>query len=82
LSKSIFAKANNAISTAQTSLQKRKANQSKYESSCYLQLLDNEPAPPETHLDEIKQERLSRANAQKEKFLNDLGAKLNYVILC
>ena len=79
-----IAKANNAISTAQTSSQKRKANQSKlllekYGSSCYLQLLDDEPAPPETHLDEIKQERLSRANAHKEKFLNDLRAKLSYV---
>ena len=44
-----------------------------------MQLLDDEPAPPETHLDEIKQERFSRAKAQKEKFLNDLGAKLSHV---
>lgn len=45
----------------------------------FLQLLDEEPAPLETHLDEIKQERLSRAAAQKEKLLHDLAAKLSHV---
>ena len=79
-----IAKASNAVFTAQSSSQKRKANQSKlllekYGSSCYLQLLDDEPAHPETHLDEIKQERVSRAKALIEKFLHDLGAKLSHV---
>jgi len=78
------ANANNAVSAAQTSSQKRKANQNKllietYGTSCYLQLLDDEPAPPETHLDEIRKERLSRANAQKKKLLSELGAKLSHV---
>jgi len=76
--------ANNAVSAAQTSSQKRKAIQSKlllerYGTSCYLQLLDDEPAPHETHLDEIRKERLSKASAQKKKLLNDLGAKLSHV---
>ena len=53
--------ANHAVSVAQTSSERRKANQAKlllekYGSSCFLQLLDEEPAPLETHLDEIKQE--------------------------
>ena len=55
------AAANHAISVAQTFSERRKANQAKlllekYGSSCFLQLLDEEPAPLETHLDEIKQE--------------------------
>jgi len=80
-----IASANNAVSAAQTSSQKRKATQNKllierYGTSCYLQLLDDEPAPPETHLDEIRKKRLSRANAQKKKkLLSELGAKLSHV---
>jgi len=66
--------ANNAVTAAQTSSQRKKAIQSKlllerYGTSCYLQLLDDEPAPPESHLEEIKRERLSRANAQATKQL-------------
>ena len=36
-----------------------------YGSSCFLQLLDDEPAPLETHFDEVKKERLARAVAQR-----------------
>ena len=50
----------------------------RYGTLCYLQLLDGEPAPLETHLNEIRKERLSRANAQKKKLLSDLGAKLSH----
>ena len=42
----------------------------------FTKLLDDELALPETHLDEIKQERVSRAKALKEKYL---GAKLSHV---
>ena len=78
------AAANHVISIAQTSLERRKANQvklllEKYGSSRFLQLLDEEPAPLETYLDEIKQERLSRAAAQKKKLLHDLAAKQTHV---
>ena len=71
------------ISVAQTFSERRKANQAKlllekYGYSCFLQLLDEAPAPLETHLDEIKQERLSRAAAQK-KLLHDLAAKQSHV---
>ena len=78
------AAADHSISVAQTSSERRKATQvklllEKYGSSCFLQLLDEESAPLETHLDEIKQERLSRAAAQKEKLLHDLAAKLSHM---
>ena len=69
---------NHAISVAQASSERRKANQTNG-SSCLLQMLDEEPAPLETHLDEIKQEQLSRAGAQKEKLLHFLAAKLSDV---
>ena len=72
------AAANHAISVAQASSERRKANQTNG-SSCLLQMLDEEPAPLETHLDEIKQEQLSRAGAQKEKLLHFLAAKLSHV---
>ena len=52
-------------SIAQTTAEKEGANQTKlllerYGSSCYLQLLDDEPAPADNHLEEIKSERLAR----------------------
>ena len=77
------AAANHAISVAQTSSERRKANQAKlllekYGSLCFLQLLTEEPTPLQTHLDEIMQEQLSRAASQK-KLLHDLAAKQSHV---
>ena len=68
-----IASANHALCMAQTPAQKKKAAQTKsllerYSSSCYLQLLDDEPAPVDTHLDEIKKERVLRAAEQKKSF--------------
>ena len=72
--------ANHAISVAKSIAEKKRANQAKlllerYESSCYLQLLDNEPAPAENHLKEIKSEQLTRAAMQRRLFLDELLAK-------
>jgi len=39
----------------------------KYGSSCFMQLLDDEPSPKKTHLDQIKTERLAQAAAAKKK---------------
>ena len=50
-----------------------------YGSSCFLQLLDDEPASLETHFDEIKKEQLARATAQKKRILTELAARLNHV---
>jgi len=35
--------------------------------SGFLQIFDDEPPPQESHIDEIKKERLERAAAQKKK---------------
>ena len=75
---------NHAISIAKTVAEKKRANQTKllwerYGSSCYLQLLDDEPTPAENHLEEIKRERLARAAKQRRMFLDELLAKQHHV---
>ena len=65
-----IASANYALCMAQSLAQKKKAVQTKsslerYGSSCFLQLLDDKPAPVDSHLDEIKKERLAQAAKQK-----------------
>ena len=76
--------ANHAISVAKTTAEKKRANQTKlllerYGSSCYLQLLDDEPAPAENHLEEIKSERIARTAMQRRMFLDELLAKQHHV---
>ena len=51
----------------------------RYGSSCYLQLLDDEPAPAENHLEEITSERITRAAMQRRIFLDELLAKQHHV---
>jgi len=77
---------NNAICDVETPKEKKKAIQaklqlSKYGSSCFMQLLDNEPSPKETHLDEIKTERLARAAAAKKKFQEKLAVQVKHIEL-
>ena len=79
-----MAAADVAVLSAQTTAEKRKAARTrcmleKYGASCFVQLLDEEPSPPESHEEEVKKQRLARAAAQKRKFLNELEAKLNHV---
>lgn len=45
----------------------------------YLQLLDDQPAPVDSHLDEIKRERIVRGAEQKKGLLSELTAKLDQV---
>ena len=76
--------ANHDANAAVTTSERKKATRTKlmlerYGSSCFLQLLDDEPAPPETHFDEIKKERLARAAAQKKRLLTEIAARLQYV---
>ena len=76
--------ANHAITVAKTIAEKKRANQTKlqlerYGSSCFTQLLDDEPAPAENHLEVINSERLARAAMQKRKFLDELLAKQHHV---
>ena len=76
--------ANYVASVAQTASEKKKATQTKsllerYGSSCSIQLLDDELAPLATHFDEVKEEWLARAVAQKKRLLTDLAATLHYV---
>ena len=37
----------------------------KYRASCFVQLLDEELSPPESHEEEVKKQCLARAAAQK-----------------
>ena len=72
--------ANAALLSATTNSEKRKLTVEKcmiekYGTSCFLQLLDDEPAPTENRLDELKKERLALA-ATKKNFLEDLSCKL------
>lgn len=73
--------ANAALLSATTDSEKRKATEEKcmiekYGTSCFLQLLDDEPAPMENRLDELKKQRLALAAMKKKKFLEDLSCKL------
>ena len=78
--------ANNAISTATTVSKIKKAFQvkamlSRYGTSGYLQLLDNEPAPLESREEKLRKERLSRAAEKKKQFLEQLKIKQLHVML-
>lgn len=53
----------------------------RYGTSCFLQLLDDEPAPIENRLENLKQERLALAAAKKKNFQDDLSAKLLHLNL-
>ena len=73
--------ANAALLSATTDSEKRKSTEEKcmiekYGTSCFLQLLDDEPAPTKNRLDELKKERLALAVTKKKKFLEDLSCKL------
>ena len=76
--------ANHAISVAKTIAEKKRTNQTKllldrYGSSCYLQLLDDEPAPAENHLEEITSEWITTTAMQRRMFLDKLLAQQHHV---
>ena len=63
---------NNVICEAASSKETKrgieaKLQLTKYRSSCFMQLFDDEPSPHETHLDQIKTERLAWAAAAAKK---------------
>ena len=73
--------ANAALLSAATDSEKRKATEEKcmiekYGTSCFIQLLDDELAPTENRLDELKKQRLALAAIKKKKFLEDLSRQL------
>ena len=53
----------------------------RYETSCLLQLLDNEPAPVENRSEILKQERLALVEAKRKKFQDKLSANLLHLNL-
>jgi len=55
---------------------RRKCMIEKYGTCCFLQLLDNDPAPVESRTEILKQERLALAEAKKKKFQDELSSKL------
>ena len=74
--------ADEAVSLASTQSEKKKASQTKamltrYGTSCFLQLLDEDVPPAVENRIEVmqseRQERLERAVAKKKKFLSELA---------
>ena len=65
--------ASHAVSSAVSDGDKKKASKTQsmlfsYGTSCFLQLLDEETAPSENRLDQIRKERIARAEAKKLQF--------------
>jgi len=55
--------ASKAVDSANTEAEKKKANRErsilkKYGPSCFVQLLDDEPTPSESHKDEVRKQEL------------------------
>ena len=66
-----------AVLSALSDAEKQKANQtrsqiSRYGTSCFLQLLDDNAPPAENRLENLKTERLKKAAAKKKFFFFDL----------
>ena len=51
----------------------------RYGTSCFLQLFDAEPAPSVNRVEQIREERIARAAAEKLKFKQDLSQLVNNV---
>ena len=84
IEESKIAATDHVILGARTPGEKKKASEAKslltkYGSSCFLQILDNEPAPSQNHLEEIKEERLVRAATKRKKFQEELSAQLLHI---
>ena len=83
IEESKIAAIDNAVIGAKSPGERRKASAAKslltkYGSSSFLQILDDEPAPSQSHLEEITKERLARA-ATKKKFQNEMSAHLLHI---
>ena len=62
-----------AVSSAISDNEKRKTTEAqsmllRYGTSCFIQLLDDEPAPSENRLQQIRNERIARATAKRSHF--------------
>ena len=70
--------ANFAASTAGTDREKEQAlakvsTMTHYGTSCFLQILDDDPAPPENRKDEMLKDRRARAEMKKKQFMQQLS---------
>ena len=69
-----------AICTATTEKARKQALENKsmmtsYGTSCFLQILDEEPAPQPNRKEELRKQRLARANEKKQLFLQQLAVQ-------
>ncbi|XP_065884579.1 uncharacterized protein [Dysidea avara] len=83
-----------AICTATTVKERKQALEKKsmissYGTSCFLQILDEEPAPEISRKEEMRKERLARAEEQKQFFMQQLAVQQtsvqhdhDYVLRC
>lgn len=66
-----------AVSTASTEREREQAlakvsMMTSYSTSCFLQILDDDPAPPNDRKDEMREERIARAEMKKKLFMQQL----------
>ena len=71
--------ANFAVSTASTEREREQAlakvsMMSSYGTSCFLQILDDDPAPLDDRKDEMRKERIARAEMKKKLFMQQFSA--------
>ena len=78
--------ANFAISTASTEREREKAlakvsMMTNYGTSCFLQILDDDPAPLDNRKDEIWKERIARAETKKKLFMQLTNHLSNMIMI-
>ena len=71
--------ANFAVGTASTEREREQAlakvsMMTSYGTSCFLQILDDDPAPLDDRKDEMRKERIARAEMKKKLFMQQLSA--------
>ena len=74
INSSAINKNQSAVSSAVSDSEKKKATEGqsmlfRYGTSCFLQLLDDEPGPSENRLQQIRNERIARAAAKRAKII-------------
>ena len=73
-----------AVGTATDDVERKKAIEAqsmllRYGTSCFLQLLDEEPVPTENRIQKLRDERIARAAAKRHKFQQELSSTVDAV---
>jgi len=74
-----FANCTAATEKARKQALENKSMISSYGTSCFLQILDEEPAPEISRKEELRKERLAKAEKQKQLFMQQMAVKQSNV---